>query len=89
MIPKRPDIDDAGHRFIERTDGYYWRDEFEVEYGPFASMQEARLDMEASDPEYDADFESIEETEAEFGLGWIDPVTGEPGENGAPRLEDH
>ena len=88
MIPKRPS-DQSDHRLIERSDGYYWRDEFDAEYGPFATLQDAVLDMEASNPEYEADFESLEEAEAEFGLGWIDPVTGEPGEDGAPRLEDH
>lgn len=79
---------------IERPDGFYWQDESGEEYGPFETLAEALQDMEqaGADAEAEAesaDFESLEETQAEMGVGWIDPLTGEPGENGSPRLEDH
>jgi hypothetical protein len=76
---------------IERPDGYYWQDESGREYGPYASLHEAAQDMAtSSDIEYGTvDYESLEDAEAELGLPWIDPQTGEPGEPGIPRLEDH
>ena len=78
-------------RVIERPDGFYWQDESRGEFGPFGSLAEAMHDMEAStDEEFQVDdIETLEEAEAEFGVGWIDPLTGEPGEDGAPRLEEH
>ena len=34
--------------------------------------------------------ETLEEAEDEIGVaGWIDPDTGEPAEEGVPRIEDH
>ena len=79
-------------RIIERPDGFYWQaEESEDEYGPYASLSEAEDDMRfAADDGYEPDApDSLEEAEAEMGLGWIDPETGEPGEDGAPRLADH
>jgi hypothetical protein len=79
-------------RTIERPDGFYWQDELGEEYGPFETLAEALQDMEQAGADTEAepsDFESLEETEAEMGVGWIDPLTGEPGEDGSPRLEDH
>ena len=95
MTPKRSAVlPSAGlehARIIERPDGYYWVDESDSENGPFRTLAEAVADIEASgDTESDVpDYESLEEAEAELGLNWIDPVTGEPGEEGAPRIEDH
>ncbi|HKO88359.1 MAG TPA: hypothetical protein VJU83_07555 [Burkholderiales bacterium] len=79
---------------VERPDGFYWQsDASGEEYGPFDTLEEASADMESAAPEDDyeePDPESLEEAEAELGLGWIDPITGELGEDGAPRLdEDH
>lgn len=93
-MPKRsvPSSTEYEHaRVIERPDGYYWVDESNSENGPFCTLAEAVADMEASgDTESDVpDYESLEEAEAELGLNWIDPMTGEPGEEGAPRIEDH
>jgi len=89
MTPKQPPIESA--RIIERPDGFYWCDESGLEYGPFPTLREAMHDMEASgDVESEPpEFESLEEAEAELGIAWIDPLTGEPGEAGSPRLEDH
>ncbi|HEY9381392.1 MAG TPA: hypothetical protein VIQ01_09115 [Burkholderiales bacterium] len=94
MTPKRsaPSSAEYEHgRIIERPDGYYWLDDRDGENGPFRTLGEAVSDMEASgDTESDVpDYESLEEAEAELGLNWIDPLTGEPGEEGAPRIEDH
>lgn len=88
---KQPSADFEQARIIERPDGFYWLDETEKESGPFRTLAEAVFDMEASgDTESEVpDYESLEEAEAELGLNWIDPLTGEPGEEGAPRLEDH
>lgn len=89
MEPQRPP--QVSSRIIERPDGYYWRDESDLEYGPFGTLREALHDMELSgDIEAETpEVESLEEAEAEFGVGWIDPLTGEPGGDGVPRLEDH
>ena len=89
MVQQRPPHESS--RIIERPDGYYWRDEVDLEYGPFKTLLDALQDMEASgDIESEPpDLESLEEAEAEFGVGWIDPVTGEPGGEAVPRLEDH
>ena len=86
-----PQMTDETPRVFERPDGFYWQDEWDGEYGPFESLAAAMQDMaESTDEEIlVAEGESLEEAEAEFGLGWIDPVTGEPGEDGAPRLEEH
>lgn len=95
MTPKRspaqPPADLEHARIIERPDGYYWVGESNSENGPFHTLAEAVTDMEASgDTDSEVpDYESLEEAEAELGLNWIDPVTGEPGEEGAPRIEDH
>lgn len=88
MAQHRPPYESS--RIIERPDGFYWRDDDDLEYGPFATLLEAMQDMEVSeDVECEPpDFESLEEAEAELGVGWIDPVTGEPGGEG-PRIEEH
>jgi hypothetical protein len=82
-------LNDSDAYVIERPDGFYWQSKGE-ECGPFKTVAAAVEDMEVN---ADADFEppdadSLEEAEAEFGLGWIDPETGEQREDGAPRIED-
>ncbi len=79
-------------RVIERPDGFYWQSELGEEYGPFQTLAEAMQDMEEADAAADTeppDYQSLEEAEAEMGVGWIDPLTGEQGAEGTPRLEDH
>lgn len=81
-------------RTIERPDGFYWQDESGEEYGPFETLAEALQDMEEAGAGAEAEaeaaeYESLEEAQAEMGVNWIDPLTGEPGEEGSPRLEDH
>jgi hypothetical protein len=88
QIPETPpDYDKA--RIIERPDGFYWQDkDTEAQYGPFSTLLEAVQDMEYSaDSSYEPG-ETLEEAEAELGIAdWIDPETGEPGEE-THRLED-
>jgi len=68
---------------VERPDGFYWYYESESDkvFGPFPTLLEATQDMEYN---ADSDFEpgeTLEQAEDEIGVsGWIDPETGEPGE---------
>ena len=75
----------------EKPDGFYWRARGEGrEYGPFASYLDAIADVDARG---EADIEPVEtvaEAESELGVSdWIDEDTGEPAEDGTPRLEQH
>lgn len=87
-IPETPaDYDRA--RLIERPDGFYWTDaETGGEYGPFESLLDAVQDMEYNaDSDYEPG-ETLEEAEDELGISdWIDPETGDPGEE-SHRLGD-
>lgn len=77
-------------RVVERPDGFYWRDEANVEeYGPFATLAEALQDMEYSaDSDYEPG-ESLEQAEEELGIAdWIDPDTGLPAEESFTHLTD-
>ena len=77
--------------FIERPNGVYWRAAGSAtEYGPFATLGEAEADAQGrEDPTFQAT-DSVAEAEAEAGISeWIDPDTGAPGDESAPRIEDH
>lgn len=90
VIPETPpDYDKT--RIIERPDGFYWQDkETDAEYGPFETLLEAVQDMEYSADVDGVETESLQEAEDEIGVAdWIDPETGEPGEEWRPRTEDH
>jgi len=88
QIPETsPNYDDT--RIIERPDGFYWQDKrTEKQFGPFATLNEAVQDMQYNaDSDYEPG-ETLEEVEEEIGISdWIDPETGEPGEE-SHRLED-
>ena len=76
-------------RIIERPDGVYWRDEDDIEYGPFASLADAMADRESA---MAAEAEDLEKAEAdgEFDVtDWVDPDTGELAEASVPHIEDH
>ena len=90
VIPHTPPDHDRT-RIVERPDGVYWQDkESGREYGPFATLLEAVQDMEAGGAQVLEPGESLEEAEDEIGIsGYIDPETGDPAEDGTPRLEDH
>lgn len=80
--------DDYGQSLIiERPDGYYWLSPDEGrEYGPFANLEEAAMDMDLVDAEA---LESLQEAEDEIGISdWIDPDTGLPAEDSIPHLGD-
>lgn len=86
--PETPPGEDST-RIIERPDGFYWLDtESGEEYGPFATLLDATLDMEYNvDSDYEPG-ETLEEAEDELGISdWIDPDTGAPGEE-THRLTD-
>ncbi len=73
-----------------RADGYYWIDETRREVGPFASVAAALEDMRDNRDESLASDEELREVEAQIGMAdWIDPDTGEPGEEERPRTEEH
>lgn len=84
-----PDYDRT--RLLERPDGFYWQaKDGGREYGPFGTLLEAVLDMQASDGAGVEPGESLEEAESEIGIaGYLDPDTGEPAEEERPRLEEH
>jgi hypothetical protein len=75
---------------IERPDGFYWQSvDSGEEYGPFATLAEAEVDMLAGG---DTGLEAadLQEAESEIGVSeWIDPETGGPAEDSVPRIEDH
>jgi hypothetical protein len=90
IIPETsPDYDET--RIIERPDGFYLqsRDSGE-EVGPFPTLIEAIQDLQyRGDVEIEPG-ETVAEAEAEIGIAdWVDPDTGEPAEEGVPRLEEH
>ncbi|MBA4141528.1 MAG: hypothetical protein H0X43_00645 [Nitrosospira sp.] len=88
-IPQASRNDD-GTRVIERPDGFYWLDEKESDkvFGPFPTLLEAIQDMEYNaDSDYEPG-ETLEQAEDEIGISdWIDPETGQPGEESF-RLEN-
>ncbi len=89
-IPQTPPDYDRT-RIVERPDGFYWQAEDNGrESGPFATLVEAVLDMQAAgNGEVEAG-ETLEEAESEIGIAeFIDPETGGPGEEARPRLEEH
>ena len=89
VIPETPsDYDDT--RLIERPNGFYWQSKSDgEEFGPFPTLLAAVVDMQFRDNAEAEPGESLEEAEAEIGIAdWIDPETGEPAEEGIPRLGD-
>jgi hypothetical protein len=89
VIPQTaPDYDRT--RITERPNGFFWQEKDGVrEYGPFATLLEAVADMQAGGEAIEP-AETLEEAERDIGIAdFIDPETGEPAEEGRPRLEDH
>ncbi len=84
-----PDYDRT--RIVERPDGFYWKHKgANTEYGPFDTLLQAVLDMQATDGEASELTETLQEAEAEIGIAdWVDPETGEPAEEGRPHIEDN
>ena len=90
VIPETPPDYDRT-RIVERPDGFYWKHKGDAtEYGPFETLLAAIQDMQGSDNGAIAPDESLQEVEDEIGIAdWVDPETGEPAEEGRPRIEDN
>lgn len=90
-VPPTP-VDEAHPRVVERPGGFYWQNEERTEeYGPFPALKDAVAAMNSADgaEQYEPG-ETLEEAEQEIGMSeWIDPDTGQPAEDGVPRIEDH
>lgn len=90
VIPQTlPGTDTA--RLFERPDGFYWQEpDGSREHGPFETLLEAALDMQAMNEETPEPGETLQEAQAEIGMAdWIDPDTGEPAEDLVSHLEEH
>lgn len=85
-------IDEAFEaQIFSRPDGYYWQlSDGRQEFGPFASRDLARADIDLYDEEGQEPGETLQEAEDEIGISsWIDPETGEPAEGQShPHLEE-
>ena len=90
VIPETPPEFDST-RLIERPDGFYWQSrDGREEFGSFATLLQAVQDMQARDEAAIEPGETAQEAEAEIGIAdWVDPETGEPAEEGVPRVEEH
>lgn len=77
-------------RIVERPDGVYWQSkDGGREHGPFATLLDAVQDMEAGESASEPG-QTLEEAEGEIGISdYLDPDTGQPAEDGVPRIEDH
>lgn len=84
--------DDEQSRVVERSNGFYWKDEFQNKfYGPFPNRLEALLSMQdQTDSDTDiGEGESLEDAEAGIGIAnWIDPDTGEPAQDSSIHFSD-
>ena len=82
----RADEVSAPQMVVRRPDGYYWREaEGGQEFGPFASVEEARADIAAYGEDFPEPGETLQEAESELGISdWIDPDTGELAEGLSP-----
>lgn len=71
--------------FLLRPDGVYWlAPDGHQAFGPFATVEDARVDMHAGTQEPVPD-ESLQAIEEAVGMtSWLDPETGEPAEGGCP-----
>lgn len=90
MIQRTIHIPDGeAPHIVERPDGFYWLDpETGIEFGPFATADEALADMEAAQASAEAE-DTLDEAEAELDLSeWVDPDTGESGEDTSFNFED-
>jgi hypothetical protein len=85
-----PDV--ANGSIVARPDGYYWlMPERHQEFGPFSSLELARIDRDTAGAEHaPMPGESLQEAESEIGIAdWINPETGEPAEGQSPpRLDE-
>lgn len=75
---------------IAHPDGFYWvAPDGRQEFGPFASVEDARADMMSSADSNWAPGEALREAEEELGIAdWLDPETGGPAEDTHLRFSD-
>lgn len=78
-------------RIVAHFDGFYWvSDDGRHETGPFATFDEAAVDMARAEQGETEVGETLEEARDELGIsGWVDPDTNEVAEDERTRLEDH
>ncbi len=90
VIPETPPEYDST-RIIERPDGFYWQaTSGGRDFGPFPTLLAAVMDMQYHDDGEIEPGETLEEAEADIGIAdWIDSETGEPAEEGVPRVRDN
>ena len=94
MTSKIPSIapDDGRSRIVERPDGFWWQQvEGGREHGPFATLMEAMLDLQAVDDEGPSeDPEDVREAERQLGVPeLVDPETGQLADDEHTRTEEH
>jgi len=77
---------------VQHPDGYYWFTQVH-EVGPFATFDDARADMDATETSDVAGVEpgeTLAQAEDDIGVeNWIDPDTGSLAEEQRPRIEEH
>lgn len=83
-------LPDSGS-LVRHPDGYYWLSaDGHQQFGPFATQEEALLDMHAAGEDTLEPGETLLEAEQELGLSdWVDPDFGGLAEGTGTRLEDH
>jgi hypothetical protein len=88
--PEEEITDTGDSQVIERPDGFYWLDDINgKEYGPFPTLLAAMQDMQSGEEDDYEEGLSLNEAESEIGItDWINPDTGEPAEETAPRFSD-
>jgi hypothetical protein len=70
--------DDGSSRVVARPDGYYWvADDGHQEFGPFATVQDARAAMREGIETGFEPGETLEEAEAE--IGFVEPKVDDEG----------
>ena len=84
------DVELEGTRIVERPDGFYVQQVADGrEEGPYESLVEAVEDQRAMDADEIEPGETLAEAEAELGISdWVDPDTGEPGEEDGVRIDE-
>ena len=88
-MPDPIELDEVDIEVVSRPDGYYWiAPDGHQEFGPFASREDARADIDRASDDAPEPGESLEEAEDELGIAdWIDPDTSQPAEGRCtPRL---
>ena len=86
------DPDDGRNRIVERPDGFWWLPlDGGREHGPFVTLMEAMLDLQAVDDEGPSeDPEDVREAARQLGVPeWVDPETGQLADDEHTRTEDH